>query len=103
MLFIETEIFTEDVKKLLDDDEYRRLQIYLTIQPDCGNLIQETGGLRKVRWSARGKGKCGGVRVIYFHQTRKSQIRLLLIYQKGIKDDMTPQEKALLRMLNERW
>ncbi len=103
MLFIETEIFTEDVKKLLDDDEYRRLQIFLAIQPDCGDLIQETGGLRKVRWRVRGKGKRGGVRIIYFHQIRKSQIRLLLIYQKGIKDDLTPQEKVLLRMLNERW
>lgn len=47
MLFIETEIFTEDVKKLLDDDEYRRLQIFLAIQPDCGDLIQETGGPEK--------------------------------------------------------
>ena len=72
MLFIETEIFTEDVKKLLDDDEYRRLQIFLAIQPDYGDLIQETGGLRKVRWRVRGKGKRGGVRIIYFHQIRKS-------------------------------
>ncbi|WP_142462289.1 type II toxin-antitoxin system RelE/ParE family toxin [Klebsiella spallanzanii] len=103
MLFIETEIFTEDVKKLLDDDEYHRFQMFLAIQPEGGDLISETGGLRKIRWGARGKGKRGGTRVIYFYQSRKSEIRLLLIYQKGIKDDLTPQEKAVLRMLNERW
>ncbi|VUS25789.1 type II toxin-antitoxin system RelE/ParE family toxin [Klebsiella spallanzanii] len=103
MLFIETEIFTEDVKKLLDDDEYHRFQMFLAIQPEGGDLISETGGLRKIQWGARGKGKRGGTRVIYFYQSRKSEIRLLLIYQKGIKDDLTPQEKAVLRMLNERW
>ncbi|EDS5054760.1 type II toxin-antitoxin system RelE/ParE family toxin, partial [Salmonella enterica] len=47
MIFIETEIFTEDVKNLLDDDEYHRLQLFLAIQPDSGDLIQDAGGLRK--------------------------------------------------------
>jgi mRNA-degrading endonuclease RelE of RelBE toxin-antitoxin system len=74
MLFIETEIFTEDVKLLLDDDEYRKLQVFLAMQPDYGDLIQNTGGLRKIRWLAGGKGKRGGVRVIYFHRTREFEI-----------------------------
>ncbi|APQ83013.1 hypothetical protein SEETMRM10961_20710 [Salmonella enterica subsp. enterica serovar Typhimurium] len=56
-----------------------------------------------MRWGARGKGKRSGVRIIYFHRSQRYEIRLLLIYQKGIKDDLTPQEKAVLRMLSERW
>lgn len=103
MLFIETEIFTEDVKLLLDDDEYRKLQVFLTMQPDYGDLIQNTGGLRKIRWLAGGKGKRGGVRVIYFHRTGEFEIRLLLIYRKGIKDDLSATEKAVLKKIIERW
>ncbi|WP_234393746.1 hypothetical protein [Fangia hongkongensis] len=66
MIFIETDIFTEDVKALLSDDEYAEFQSYLAENPLIGDVIQQTGGLRKVRWSAKGKGKRGGVRVIYY-------------------------------------
>lgn len=103
MLFIETDIFTEDVKRLLDDDEYHRFQVFLATQPEFGDLIQNTGGLRKIRWLAGGKGKRGGVRVIYFHRTREYEIRLLLIYRKGIKDDLSASEKAILKKVIERW
>ncbi|MCM7515521.1 type II toxin-antitoxin system RelE/ParE family toxin [Enterobacter hormaechei] len=103
MLFIETDIFTEDVKTLLDDDEYHKLQVFLATQPDYGDLIQNTGGLRKIRWLSGGRGKRGGVRVIYFHRTREFEIRLLLIYRKGIKDDLSAGEKAILKKMIERW
>lgn len=103
MIFIETDFFTEDVQKLLNDDEYGRLQIFLTLNPLNGDVIPETGGLRKIRWVAEGTGKRGGVRVIYYYRASESEIRLLLNYKKGIKDDLTAQEKAMLRMLNARW
>lgn len=103
MLFIETDIFTEDVKTLLDDDEYHKLQMFLATQPDYGDLIQNTGGLRKIRWLSGGRGKRGGVRVIYFHRTHEFEIRLLLIYRKGIKDDLSAREKAILKKMIERW
>lgn len=103
MIFIETDFFTEDVQKLLNDDEYGRLQIFLTLNPLNGDVIPETGGLRKIRWVAEGTGKRGGVRVIYYYRASESEIRLLLIYKKGINDDLTAQEKAMLRMLNARW
>lgn len=103
MLFIETDIFTEDVKTLLDDDEYHQFQIFLATQPEYGDVIQNTGGLRKIRWLAGGKGKRGGVRVIYFYRTCEFEIRLLLIYRKGIKDDLSAGEKAILKKMIERW
>ncbi|WP_237387145.1 type II toxin-antitoxin system RelE/ParE family toxin [Xenorhabdus sp. Sc-CR9] len=103
MIFIETAIFTEDCKALLSDDEYREFQQYLADNPAAGDVIQHTGGLRKVRWASRGKGKRGGVRVIYYHKVDASHIRLLLIYKKGIKDDLSESEKKVLRALNEGW
>lgn len=91
------------MKGLLSDEEYSALQAYLVRQPDAGDLIKQTGGLRKVRWMSQGRGKRGGTRVIYYHVVAHSQIRMILIYRKGIKDDLTPKEKAVLRRLNEEW
>ena len=103
MLFVESPAFTEDVAKLLTDESYAGLQLHLAQYPFTGDLIKGTGGLRKVRWASGGKGKSGGVRVIYFYVVRDAQIRMILIYKKGIKDDLTPKEKKLLRELNEEW
>nr|WP_156640889.1 hypothetical protein [Lysobacter gilvus] len=103
VIFIETSYFTQDVLELLSDEEYARLQAWLASNPDAGDLIQDTGGLRKVRWSAGGKGKRGGVRVIYYDASDVHQIRMLLIYRKGVKDDLTAKEKAILRSINAQW
>ena len=103
MIFIETEIFTSGVRALLNDEEYQHFQLFLASQPCSGDVIPDTGGLRKVRWLAKGRGKRSGVRVIYFYRLNKDEIRLLLIYRKGVKDNLTPGEKAVLRKLNERW
>lgn len=103
MIFIETPIFTADVQVLLSDEEYARLQEYLVGHPDAGDVIVGTGGLRKIRWTSAGRGKRGGSRVIYFHAVAQSQIRMLLIYRKGIKDDLTPKEKSVLRKINAEW
>lgn len=86
MIFIESPVFSADLLELLSDDEYSAFQRYLIANPDAGDVIQGTGGLRKVRWAAGGKGKSGGVRMIYFHVDELEQIRLLLIYKKGIKE-----------------
>ena len=103
MVFIETPVFTRQVRELLTEESYGEFQQYLAADPQAGDVIKETGGLRKVRWAGRGSGKSGGVRVIYFHVTADFQIRLLLIYRKGIKDDLTAGEKKTLRKLNENW
>ena len=67
MVFIESAVFTRQVRELLTDEEYGDLQWHLALHPKAGAAIQDTGGLRKVRWASDGSGKRGGVRVIYFH------------------------------------
>jgi hypothetical protein len=103
MVFIETPIFTADVRALLSDEEYAALQQHLVAQPNAGADIAGTGGLRKIRWTVGGKGKRGGTRVIYYHVVAEAQIRMILIYRKGIKDDLTPKEKTILRKINAEW
>jgi hypothetical protein len=103
MVFIETPVFTRPVRELLSDEAYAAFQWHLAVNPRAGEVIQGTGGLRKVRWSAPGSGKRGGVRVIYFHVAADAQVRLLLIYRKGVKDDLTAAEKRTLRRLNQDW
>lgn len=61
------------------------------------------GRTGKVRWSCRGRGKRGGVRVIYYHFDERSQIGLLLIYDKSVADDLTAEQKRLVRTNVERW
>jgi mRNA-degrading endonuclease RelE of RelBE toxin-antitoxin system len=91
------------VKELLSDEEYAEFQRFLAENPDEGDVIQGTGGLRKVRWKAGGKGKSGGVRVIYFHADEVEQVRMLLINRKGVKDDLSADEKKALKAIKERW
>lgn len=66
MIFIETTIFTKLLPKYFNDAEYRSLQWHLLIKPDAGDIVRESGGVRKIRWSSEGKGKRGGIRVIYY-------------------------------------
>ncbi len=103
VVIIESTAFSKAVVELLDDDSYAEMQALLVANPGAGAVIQGTGGLRKLRWMMAGGGKRGGVRVIYFHVSADRQIRLLLIYRKGMKDDLTVAEKKVLRKLNEGW
>jgi hypothetical protein len=103
MVFIESAVFTRQVQELLTDEAYAQLQEHLALNPQAGPVIQDTGGLRKARWGVPGGGKRGGARVIYFHVSAQAQIRLLLIYAKGVKDDLSAAEKKTLRKLNANW
>lgn len=80
--FIETRLFTRLVNKLLSDEELASLQQALAADPDGGALIPGSGGVRKLRWGVRGRGKRGGVRVIYYVKSRDGVIWLLTIYSK---------------------
>ena len=102
--FRETELFTRAVIALLSDDEYAELQGALIVDPEVGHVIKETGGLRKLRWSQarRGKGKRGGVRVIYYWYSTESLIYMLLAYSKDERDDLSAaQKKALAGLVRE--
>jgi hypothetical protein len=101
--FVETPIFTAGVLELLTDEQYAELQYFMLRNPEFGDVIQNTGGLRKIRWKVAGRGKSGGVRVIYFHVNAAAQFRMLLIYRKGVKDDLNAKEKAALRSIKARW
>jgi hypothetical protein len=101
MVFIETPLFTADVKTLLPDESYAELQRELIARPTAGDLIPGTGGLRKIRWRLSGRGKRGGARVIYYWRASLSQIFLLAIYSKGTQDDLTADEKKLMRRMVE--
>ncbi len=101
MIFVETSVFTRQLPSLLNDDEYRELQMALTQRPDAGVLIVGSGGLRKVRWAARGHGKRGGERVIYYWAVSHDQILMLLIYAKNVQDDLTPKQLRLLKVIVE--
>jgi hypothetical protein len=103
MILIESAVFTRQLRELLTDEAYASLQWHLALYPKAGEVIQGTGGLRKVRWASGGGGQRGGVRVIYFHAVSQNQVRLLLIYRKGVKDDLSAAEKKVLRRLNENW
>ena len=71
--------------KYLSDDEYRALQWYLLIYPDAGDLVRGSGGVRKVRWAPEGKGKSGGIRVMYYWKKSVKEIWLLTLYSKSEK------------------
>jgi mRNA-degrading endonuclease RelE of RelBE toxin-antitoxin system len=101
MVFVEFPNFTKRVTELLDDEDYRRLQAVLIANPELGDLIRGTGGLRKARWSAKGRGKRGGVRVIYYWLRKRYQVLMLLIYPKSARDDLTADERKRLAKLVE--
>ena len=103
MEFIETPLFTRLVKKLLDDDEYRELQEVLIYRPDLGDVIQGTGGLRKIRWMRKGRGKRSGVRVIYYWLMDDEQILMLYIYPKSQQEELTSEQKKTLKLIAKRW
>jgi mRNA-degrading endonuclease RelE of RelBE toxin-antitoxin system len=101
LVIIETSVFTRQVQNLLSDDEYRTLQAVLVIRPNAGPLIAGGGGLRKLRWSALGKGKRGGVRVMYYRAVAQKQLLLLMIYSKSERDDLSPAQVRVLRAMVE--
>ncbi|MEI6078209.1 MAG: type II toxin-antitoxin system RelE/ParE family toxin [Verrucomicrobiota bacterium] len=99
--FIETPTFTRLIAKLMDDDEYSKLQLALVRKPDGGNVIPGGGGIRKLCWAGSGRGKRGGLRVIYYWQTADHQIWLLVAYPKNDKEDLSRDEMKQLKRLVE--
>jgi hypothetical protein len=86
--FVETKLFTKLVQQYLTDDEYANLQQSLIVSPDAGDVIPGSGGVRKLRWGVAGRGKRGGLRVIYFLRLRQGEIWMLTLYAKNVADNI---------------
>jgi mRNA-degrading endonuclease RelE of RelBE toxin-antitoxin system len=100
--FIETPVFTKEITRLLPEDSYRRLQFALFLRPDAGDLIRSSGGLRKIRWEIPGRGKRGGLRVIYYWDA-PNRIFMLLPYRKNEQENLTPEQLKRLRVVVREW
>ena len=96
MEFVETSIFTQRITKLLTDDEYHDLQAMLAEHPRAGDVIPGAGGLRKLRWRATGRGKRGGLRVIYYRWS-EDHLYMIFVYDKARQGDLTPEQLKALR------
>lgn len=102
MIFIETPLFTQLIKNLLPDENYRLLQQTILIRPEVGVLIRGSGGLRKIRWNTPESGKRGGLRIIYYWDVPEETIYMLLPYKKSKQKDLTAaQLKALRGLMKE--
>lgn len=95
MEFVETSIFTRRIMKLLSDEAYRDLQAALTDDPKAGEVIPGAGGLRKIRWRVAGRGKRGGVRVIYYCWS-EHRLYMIFAYDKSEQNDLTSEQLKLL-------
>jgi hypothetical protein len=90
---VETPTFVRQAERLLSEEEHADLIVYLASHPEAGDEIVGTGVVRKVRFAARGKGKSGGVRVIYYFYDRDVPLFALYIYGKSDQADLTPEQR----------
>jgi hypothetical protein len=97
----ETREFTRRADGLMGQIDKEALVFYLACHPEAGNLIRETGGLRKLRWNAGGKGKRSGARVIYYFHSERMPLYLLTIYGKSEKTDISSEQRRDLSKLSD--
>ena len=98
--FIELGLFAAVRDRYLSDEEFAALQFYLAERPDAGDVIPHSGGCRKLRWAAEGRGKRSGIRMFYFLRLDHQQIVLITMYAKNVQENIDP---SLLRRLKERF
>lgn len=99
MEIIEAPAFTRYLDDYLDDEQYRALQAELASNPEAGEVMPGTGGFRKMRWAdpERGKGRRGGLRIIYYYFECDQQIWMMTLYGKNEAADLSPAEKKALK------
>lgn len=101
VVIVETRVFTARICDLLRDEDYRRLQLELIRNPEAGRVIPGTGGLRKLRWGASGRGKRGGARVMYFWHAKSEHLLMLFVFPKNERSDLTAAQRRALRAIVE--
>lgn len=98
MEYIESPLFSKLLNSYFTDEEYASFQWHLAMHPKSGDVIQGSGGLKKIRWTAKGKGKRSGVRIIYYYKDKEDQIWLLTIYAKN---EATNIPASILKKIKE--
>ncbi len=101
MVIVETSFFTRRIVELMPDEDYRALQTVLLARPETGDIIRGSGGIGKMRWGVSGRGKRGGVGVIYYWAVAPEQILMLLVYAKNEAEDLTSDQLKVLRQVVE--
>lgn len=96
---VELPEFSRKARSVLSEPEKDTLVDWLARKPESGDIIEDTGGVRKLRWSCGSKGKRGGARVIYYYRNRTMPLFLVTIYKKGKQDNLTKQQSAVIAKL----
>jgi len=102
MEIVETAPFARRRDDLFDDEQFREFEEHLVLHPTAGALIPGGNGLRKIRWSGSGRGKRGGVRVIYYFRSKTNRVFLIFGYRKNECEDLTPAQIRSLAGIIER-
>jgi hypothetical protein len=97
MTVVETGQFQREANGLMTESERLELIAYVANNPESGDIMPETGGVRKLRWAAMGKGKRGGVRVIYYYRNERLPLFLLDMYAKNVKANLTRAERNAMK------
>jgi hypothetical protein len=99
---VETLLFQKQWPLYWEEEERGEFAAYIAAHPNAGDVVPESGGIRKVRWHRAGTGKSGGVRVIYFTRSDEGEVVLLTLYAKSKTDNLTgPKLKEIRRALEE--
>jgi hypothetical protein len=99
---VETPVFVRQATDIWDDPEREAFVDFIAANPEAGDVIPDTGGVRKVRWTRPGSGKRGGARVIYFYHAVDRPVYLLMVYAKARREDLTPEERRSVREIAAR-
>jgi hypothetical protein len=93
---IETPQFVRQADAVWTDEERQEFVDFIARNPEVGDVIPNTGGVRKVRWRRAGTGKRGGARVIYFYHNPATPLFLIMVYAKAVREDVAPEAKKAL-------